>query len=255
MINFGKIYNGFNELMLESFISKDTNKKDIFNKYLKSVKSDKVLKTQYSIYNSISEKYETNDIKIGEFIKETLSLMDKYSIKDIKESEAKLLSLIPENSKYIDREYKLNVLHENIGNLIIANKTKSVKNIDSIVESFNYVFNYIKNNVTEEKSEPVNENVVRLAMKKFNDKYSHLKGSEFDAVKVILESDKTKEPIVLKDMIRECVDMVNEKLTESTMDTKEKLLMVKDKLLRMDYSADTFVSDITKCIELQNNLK
>ena len=73
-----------------------------------------------------------------------------------------------------------------------------------------------------------------------------------DAVKTILESDKSKEPEVLKNMIRECVDTVNVKLTESSMDTKEKLLAVKDKLLRMDYSSDTFVSDITKCIELQN---
>ena len=255
MINFGKIHNGFNELMVESFITKNPGKKKIFNKYLESVKSDKLLKTQYSVYHSISEKYETNDIKVSEFIKETISLMDKFTLKDIKESETKLLSLIAENTKYLDSDYKLKELHDNIGNLIISGKNKSSKNIDSIVESFEYIFNYIKNNVKEEKSEPVNENVVRLAMKKFNDKYSHLKGSEFDAVKTILESDKSKEPEVLKNMVRECVDMVNVKLTESSMDTKEKLLAVKDKLLRMDYSSDTFVSDITKCIELQNNLK
>jgi hypothetical protein len=48
--------------------------------------------------------------------------------------------------------------------------------------------------------------------------------------------------------------LINGKLTESSGDIKEKLLATKENLLNRSYNKETFVSDVSKIIELKNNL-
>ena len=56
--------------------------------------------------------------------------------------------------------------------------------------------------------------------------------------------------------IRECIDLINEKLSDSDLEVKDKLLRVKDKLLndKQNVSED-FSKNISKLIELKNTLK
>lgn len=252
MHNFGKINNAFSEVLIESFIKKDVKKKKVFNAYLKTIKESKILKTQYSVYNNISEKYETNDLKVSEYVKENINLLKKFSNKNIVSENNKIINLIGDKSKFLTKEYGTKELHENIDNLIMLSKTP--KNIDKIVESFEYVCNYIKNNKPVEQETSISESVGILAINKFNEKYSDINESEYNVIKTIINSDKKEEENVLKNTIRECIDLIDTKLTESDIETKDKLLKVKDKLLRMEYVEETFVSDITKIISLKKDL-
>jgi len=255
MRNFGKINNAFSEVLLESFTKKDIAKKKVFNSYLKAIKESKVLKTQYLIYKNISEKYEENDLKASEYIKESISLMDRFKLNDILESNRKVVKLIGEDSELLDIDYSTKKLHENIDNLIMFNRVKIHKNVDKIVESFNYIFNYIKNNKPVEKIEGISEGVGRLAVNKFNEKYSNINPDEFKLIKSITESDNTGKEKIFKDILTECIDLIDNNLTESDIETKDKLLKVKDKLLRMSYNSESFVSDVSRIIELKRDLK
>ena len=57
-------------------------------------------------------------------------------------------------------------------------------------------------------------------------------------------------------MLRECIDLINEKLKDSSLEAKDKLLSVKDKLLndKQEINED-FTKNISKLIELRTNLK
>jgi len=57
-----------------------------------------------------------------------------------------------------------------------------------------------------------------------------------------------------KSSIKECLNIINNTLTESSSDIKEKLLATKENLLNRNYNKETFISDISKIIELKNNL-
>jgi hypothetical protein len=254
MHNFGNINNAFSEILFESFIKKDATKKKLFNSYLKTIKESKLLKTQYLIYKNISDKYELNDLKTGEYIKESISLMDSFKINDIIAENKKLTMLIGESSNLLNTDYNVKELHENINNLIILGRVKNPKNVNKIVESFDYVFNYIKNNKPVEEEISISEGVGTLAIDRFNKKYSNLAPEEYTLLKSIIESNNTGKEDMFKNTLNECVELIDKKLIESDIDTKDKLLKVKDKLLNMSYNEETFIGDVTKIIELKNNL-
>ena len=70
MQNFGKITNAFNGVLAEGLVSKDTNNKQIFKKYIKTIKENEILKTQFLVYNNIENKIEKNEFKANLFLQQ-----------------------------------------------------------------------------------------------------------------------------------------------------------------------------------------
>ena len=254
MRNFGNINNAFSEVLVESFTKKDTGKKNLFNTYLKTIKESKILKTQYMIYKNISSKSETNDLKVQEYVKENINLMSKFSTKDIKKANDDLLKLIGEGSKLLELDYEVKELHENINNFLTLSRSKNANNISELVESYSYIVDYIKSNEPKDTEPLVSEAVGRLAVDKFNEKYSDISEDERSIIKTIIESDTSGKEVAFKNVVVECIDLIDDQLKESDIETKDKLLKVKDKLLRMSYNKDNFIVDVKKVIELKRDL-
>ena len=245
MINFGKINNGFSDILVESIKQNDSSKKLTFQKYLKELKENKILRNQYFIYDNITNKTEANDFKVSEYIKENIALMGNYSLRDIKRENEKLLSLLGEN---MVNDYVLNELHENINILITTKKTPETLN--KITEAFSYISDYIKKD-KKLKEEKIN---VEDTVNKFNERYSNLSESEQRILKVAMGSDNEEKKSVFNETIIECIDLINENLVECELETKEKLLNVKDRLLRMSYMNENFINDMGKIFELKKGL-
>ena len=51
--NFGKIKNAYNEILVESVVAKNKDKKDLFKSYVKTIKENEALKNQFLVYNII----------------------------------------------------------------------------------------------------------------------------------------------------------------------------------------------------------
>ncbi len=73
MKNFGFIKSVYNELLSESISEKNSETKSVFKKYLKSIKENEILKTQFLIYKNIENKIEENEAKADENIKEIIN--------------------------------------------------------------------------------------------------------------------------------------------------------------------------------------
>jgi len=56
MNNFGKIKDTFNLILTESIIKKDSEGKKLFISYLKELKENKSLKSQFLLYKNLSDK-------------------------------------------------------------------------------------------------------------------------------------------------------------------------------------------------------
>jgi len=54
MYNFGKIKDTFNSILSESIIKKDKEGKKIFNSYLKELKKNNSLKSQFLLYKNLN---------------------------------------------------------------------------------------------------------------------------------------------------------------------------------------------------------
>lgn len=255
--NFGKIKNAYNDILVESVLTKNDNKKDLFKSYIKMIKENKVLKNQFLIYNLIENKIEKNESKAIRFVEECLDIMSKFSKKEIMETNEKLVIDILFEQVEQESNYDKKELHENITTLLFTEKTP--KNVDAIVDAKTFVVNYILNNEEKKVEEGYglpNSVVSKIMVEKYNEKYATLDESEKQVLKSLIDSDENKRREVYSETIRECIDLINERLKEADLDTKDRLLRVKDKLLndKQEINED-YPKNISKLVELKNSLK
>jgi len=256
MSNFGQIKYTYNTLLAEGIAKNSSKEKVEFKKYIKTIKENKVLKTQFDIYYNIENKVESDGWKALNYVNECLSLIDGFPKKEIKEANNKLNeSEFIKNNKIAIDDNKSN-LYEAIDTLI--NTTKTSSNLNKIVDAKYVVVEYILNNkkentVVEGYGLP-NSVLSEIAVEKFNEEYADLTESEKEAISVMVGTNESEKEELYKKTIKECLDLVNTKLTESNGDVKEKLLATKENLLNRNYDSKTFVNDLSKVIELKNYL-
>lgn len=260
MQNFGKIKNAFNELLAEDISFSSKENKAIFKSYVNMLKEDEMLKTQFLVISNIENKIESNKEKATQFVKENIELFSSFNKKKLFETNKKLSSFIEKvNPKFLNENvsYDKSELHENIGKLIFTKRTPD--NVDTIVEATSMIVDYILNNkvkIVNEAIELPNSMISTIMIEKYNEKYADLSETERKTIKVILESTEKEKEELYSSTIRECIDLINEKLKDSTLETKERLLQVKDKLLNDNKSInEDFIKNMCKLIELRKNLK
>jgi hypothetical protein len=257
MDNFGKIKSIYNVILSEGIVNKDKGNKQLFKQYIKLLKEDKCLKDQFNVYHNLESAFESDKFKALDYVNENISLLSKYTPKQITESNKKLLSLLGERGVEINIGDKQKELYENISTLILTKKTS--KTINNIVESKNNIVEYIINNhvvyrgVDEGYGLP-NSVLSEIAVEKFNENYSDLSESEREVIKLVVEGDDNLKSEYYVNVIKECLNLVNDKLKESTGDVKEKLLSVKENLLDRVFVSETFISDVSKVLELKKVL-
>jgi hypothetical protein len=255
MDNFGKIKYTYNTLLAEGISKNSSKEKVAFKKYIKTVKESAVLKTQFDVYYNIENKIESDKFKAIEYVNECISLLDKFTKKEIKEANEKLAGPIINESLSYDNGLK-SKLYENINTLILTKK--STRTIDVIVEAKNEIVDYILNNKKVESIDGgyglPNSVLSEIAVNKFNEEYSELNESEKELISVVIGSNGTEQEGLYKKSVRECLDLINKRLSESSGNIKEKLLATKETLLEKEYNVETFLNDVSKVLELKNTL-
>jgi hypothetical protein len=258
MQNFGKIQNGFNDLLADGLVKENQLNKDLFKKYIKTIKESEILKTQFLVYNNIENKISDNTFAINLFVTENLKLLEKYKISDIVKENKKLALLLSSAKTNVNESYseKIAKLHESLSKLIFTKRTAS--NIDVITENITQVIDFIKENKIQEIKESIdlpNSLISTIMVDKYNEKYSMLDESEKEILKVLIESnDEDKKNVYIK-TIKECIELINENLKDADLNTKEKLLQVKESLLNNTGEInEEFFKNISKLVELKTSL-
>jgi hypothetical protein len=252
--NFGHIKELYNNILSESVVSKDENSKKLFKGYIKNLKENEILKTQFLVYSNIESKVESDLTKATMFVKENIDLFSKYKKKDIIEANKKLVSDLLFETEYKSEKEEL---YENISTLIFTDKTPNT--IDTIVEATNAVVQYIMNNKEPEVTEAIDlpiSMMTSMMVEKYNQKYSGLDESQKSVLKVLIESTDEEKKELYGNIIKECLELINEKLDTNDLDTKEKLLKVKEKLLNDKQEVnEEFIKNVSKLVELRDGLK
>jgi hypothetical protein len=258
MQNFGKIKNAFSEILAEGIASNDVAKRQLFKKYIKTLKESKILKTQFLVYENIENAIEADIFTANLIVSENLNLLGKFDKKDLIKENQKLLSLSKEVTDKVNESYdeKLEKLHESFSNLIFLNKNASA--INESTKNRKIVLDFINTNkqkVIEESYDIPNSILSSILVDKYNERYSDLTESEKEVVNVLMESKDDKKIELYNKISRECIDLIDKKLTESDLETKDRLLRVKDKLLRNTIELnEDFPKHISKLFDLKNTL-
>jgi hypothetical protein len=258
MQNFGKIKNAFSEILAEGIASNDLAKKKLFKKYVKTLRESDILKTQFLVYENIENIIEEDQFSANLIVTENLNLFKKFNKKDMLKENQRLISLSNEVKLKLDESYdeKLSSLHESIGNLVFLEKNS--KTVSEIAKSTKNILDYVKTNklkVINESYDVPNSMLSSMLVEKYNERYGDMTETEKNVIKILVESTDEEKLTLYVKITRECIDLIDTKLTESDLDTKERLLRVKDKLLRdkVELNED-FSKNISKLVDLQFTL-
>ena len=254
MENFGNIKDTFKNLVVESIIKKNEKGKKLFSKFLKTIKENKTLKNQYLIYSNLQNSRFDDGVEAKEFVKENIELLKGLNEGHIVKGNEFFVKLLKGN-KIIKENQEF---YNKISYLVNTEKTPS--NIKKINETINYI---VKNMLEkEEVKEVVTESVylppsvlTKLAVNKFNSRYSNISESEKEIIKTVLNGTSEDKENIFNKIKRECIDGIDTKLNESSdLDLKDKLLKVKDKLLNNSFKIDSFTTDITRLHDLKESI-
>ena len=256
MKNFGRIKKAFAEIISEGIVEKNQAKKDLFKKYLNTLKESKILKLQFYIYDNIESRIDEDAMSANIFLDENLKLINKYKLSDIITENKKLCSLSKEVEGKLKGEYKFDKLHESISSLIFTSPNHT--NVSESTQNRFKILTHIQENkekvVTESKWVGPTSLLAELACERFDKKYSELNEDERKVLNVILKSNEQEKEEVYTGIVRECIDIIDESLNGSSIDNKDKLLKVKDKLLRGSFVNEDFNADISKLLTLKKDL-
>jgi hypothetical protein len=255
MENFGNIKDTFKNLVVESVIKKDEKGKKLFSKFLKTIKENKTLKNQYLIYSNLQNSKFDDVVEAKEFVRENIELLKGLNEGHITKGNKFFLKLLKGNKIVKENQEFYNKVS------YLVNTEKTPSNIKKINESINYIVKPMLEK--EEVEEVVTESIdlppsvlTKLAVNKFNSRYSNITESEKEIIKTVLNGTNEDKENIYNKLKRECIDTIDNKLNESSdLDLKDKLLKVKDKLLNTNYILDTFSTDISKIYDLKESIK
>ncbi len=255
MNNFGNIKDTFKSLVVESIIRKDDKGKKLFSKFLKTIKENKTLKDQYLIYSNLQNTKFDDPVQAREFVKENILLLKNLNKNHITKGNDFFLRLLKGNKIIKENDSFYNDI------LFLVESEITPSNVKKVNESTNNIVRLMLEK--EEVEEVVTESLdlppsvlTKLAVNKFNSRYSDISESEKEIIKTVLNGSNEDKENIYKKLKRECIDTIDNKLNESSdLDLKDKLLKVKDKLLNTNYNLDTFSTDISKIYDLNESIK
>ena len=256
MDNFGVIKNTFNNILSESIIKKEDSGKQLFRKYINILKEEEELKTQYFIYKNLEYKKFEDESDAKFYIKENIELLKNLDKKKITRGNKKLLSLLKDKELIKENSELYNHID------VLTNTVKSPTTLDTLGESINYIKNrMLKEDIIEEeidKYETVNlppSVLTKMAISKFNSKYADISEDEKKIIRSLLNGTEENKKNIYENIKLECIDLIDTKLQENTdLGMKDKMLKVKDKLLRLSYNPNSYVDNIDKVYQLKQSV-
>lgn len=277
-MNFGTIKDIYAKFLINSYLteSKVKKHKNLYKNFIKTISENEILRTEFIVYKNIENGYFPSESSAIEYLKENISLFDKYRKEDIKKVNENLAQKLIVNTKGYAVPgtkhptdiclIKSKNIHEALDTLITLEK--KAETINTLHESFEFVKKWLTTpkNVLNENYKPgknLRENkkidpnkFLDIAVEKYNEKYSTLGEEEKKVLKTIMSSNKNEKESLLKDMIKESITLINNALEEygGNIDVKSKLLGAKDLLYNMEFNESTYGEDISKIYDLKQSL-
>jgi hypothetical protein len=234
----------------------EESKKIAFD-FLDIIKSSPILELEFKVFNNIENKCIESDIAATRYIDNNIKLFEVYTIQEIDKEHEKLTSLYEEVPAFYSQiEQDKLKLYEAIDNLIRESlQDYDNINVDNIHESFTLVLNHIK---TPRKSlienvdvKPINEDVIEIAVNKFNEKYESLNEDDKNLLTTLIKSNDSEKQALLETYRTETLTILESINKDNTKDSVVKAIQ---KIKEMVYKQKDVDDNIISLYELKKEL-
>lgn len=238
----------FNHNMIEE-------SKKITTDFFDVVKSSPILQLEFKVFSNLENKTIENELVATRYIDNNIKLFEVYTIAEIDGERGKLSPFLSETQYPIDGDRMR--LYNAIDSLINESLNDYDKiDVDLVHESFEIVLNHIKSAKTQVivetvENKEINEDVLEIAITKFNDKYNGLNESDKNLLKRLIKSNGKEKQELLEEYKTECVTLLEGVNKDSIED---RILKTIQKIKEMKHNTKTVTDDIIGLHELKKGL-
>jgi hypothetical protein len=218
------------------------------------VKSSPILQLEFKVFSNLENKHIENDLAATRYIDSNIKLFEVYTIDEIDAEREKLNEFIEGGS--IVAELERATLYNAIDNLIIESINDYDKiDVDAMHESFNVVLNHIK---TPKKAliesvdvKPINEDILEIAVEKFNERYDTLNENDKNLLKKLIKSTDEEKKALLEEYKTESLNILEGIQKDKA---EEKITKAIQKIKEMKFNSKTVNDDIISLHEFKKEL-
>lgn len=228
--------------------------------FLNIVKDSPILQLEFKVYSNIESKHIENEILAKDYIDNHIKLFEVYTLEEIEAEHQKLSEFLQEDLKTMEGTYTYDLdkidLYDAVNTLI----TESLKisediDVDNIHEAFTLVFNHVKSPKTSLLEnvdvEAVNEDVLEIAVEKFNEKYAGLDESDRELLKTLIKANWREKKALLETYKIDTLNKLEEINEANVQDHIEKAIK---KIKEMVYDKKTVDDNIIGLHEFKKEL-
>lgn len=252
-VNIGIVNLVVSKKLRDAYFNKDLieESKHITNNFLGIVKNSPILQLEFKVFNNIETKHIENDVAATRYIDNNIKLFEIYTINEIEREHKKLFQFLNEDVNVDDNKVKLYIAINNLIKESLSNYGDV--DVDNIHESFELILNHIKKPklVENQTSEIINEDVIEIAVDKFNEKYKSLSEEEKTLVMTLIESGEEEKKELLEQYKTESLTLL-EGLNKDTI--KDNITKAIQKIKEMSYNSKTINDDIIGLFELKRGV-
>ncbi len=239
----------------ESYFNNDLleESKKLTTDFFDIIKDSTILQLEFKVFNNIENKHIENDVAATRYIDNNIKLFEVYTIDEIDAEREKYLNYIKGNNVE-DNNNKIK-LYSSIDTLITESLNNyDVIDVDNIHESFTYVLNHIKQpkkSIVESAVavEIINEDVIEIAIDKFNEKYD-LNEDDKNLFNKLISLDKNGKKELLESYKKETLSLL-ENINKDN--SKDSIVKAMQKINEMN-GANSIDDDIISLHELKGEL-
>lgn len=239
-INIGIVNLILSSKLRESYFNDDmlNESKSLLSEFINIVRTSPILQLEFKVFDNIENKHIDNELAATRYIDNNIKLFEVYTLKEIMIERKKLKRFITEN--VINMDSPKVKLYSAIDELIRESICDYDKiDVDKIHESFTYVLNHIKEPKKENevnKTEMINEEVLEIAVEKFNEKYVSLNEDDKHLLKTLVKSTDEQKYELLENYKTEILGILEKLNSENVQDGITKAIT---KINEMNYKPNT----------------
>lgn len=237
----------FNEKLI------DESKKIAFD-FFDVIKNSPILQLEFKVFNNMEDKHIENDIAATRYIDNNIKLFEVYTIQEIEKEREKLLPFLSENNIPLNDEKAL--LFNAVDTLIEESLKRSDEiNVDGIHEAFTIVLNHIKSPkkqlMESVDSKDINDDVIEIAVDKFNEKYESLNEDDKNLLQTLIKANDSEKQNLLESYKSETLTILEGINKENS---RENIAKAIQKIKEMAYKKDNVDDNIISLHELKREL-
>jgi len=230
--------------------------KQLTNSFFNIVKNSPILQLEFKVFSNIENKHIENDMIATRYIDNNIKLFEVWTLNELEKEHKKLTPFLTEDIQVDDDKVELYIA---VGNLIKESLSNyDIVDVDNIHESFETVLKHVKNikqNISEvvEPIELISEDVIEIAVNKFNSKYESLSENDRTLLQKLINSDDKAKENLLENYKNESISIL-ESVHEENAIVKDRVANTVKALKEMKFSSESVDDDIIRLHELKKDL-